>query len=82
MGFVHNVEAELFLQEGIAAAAVCPVLGFSLTESPGAGPWGTRGALSMGHLISLGAPQLLPFQDVSPRGGEAPALVLSVQVLH
>lgn len=27
MGFVYNVEAELFLQEGIAAAAVCPVPG-------------------------------------------------------
>lgn len=43
MEFVHSVEAELCLQEGIAAAAVCPFLGFSLTESPGAGPWGALG---------------------------------------
>lgn len=60
MEFVHNVEAELCLQEGIAAAAVCPVPGVQ-PESPGAGPWGALGAVPMGHLIPLGTPQLIPF---------------------
>lgn len=69
------------LQEGIAVAAVAQFLGFSLTDSPGARQWGARGAVPMARLIPLGAAQLLPFHDVS-WGGEAPALVLSVQVLH
>lgn len=82
MGFCTMWKQSCACRKELQQLLFAQFLGFSLTESPGAGPWGARGALSMGHLISLGAPQLLPFQDVSPRGGEAPALVLSVQVLH